>query len=143
MGNEKKSTIRDSIIACRNARGWTQADLAEHINMNQSTYSRKELQNDFKANELLVIADALNVDVKDFFISEANADSPIQKLNEQPKNLISEPDLTPTKKECDVIKVMRSSKQNKDIFLNLMALLHQKGADNEKLNKILEILKED
>ena len=143
MENSKKNAIRESIIASRNARGWTQADLAEHIDMKLSTYARKEVQSDFKANELLVIAEALNVDVKDFFGNDTSPTSTIKMLNEQQKTLDVEPEIIPTRKERDVILLMRSSKQNKDVFLNIMGILNQKSIDDEKLNKIIEILNED
>jgi len=64
-------------------------------------------------------------------------------LNEQQKGLITEPELIPTAKERAVIQIMRTSKQNRDVFLNIMGLLHQKDANNKKLNRILKILEED
>ena len=67
MENEKKNTVRENIISHRNARGWTQADLAERVGMKPSTYATKEAKGNFKTSELMVVADALNIDIKEFF----------------------------------------------------------------------------
>lgn len=145
MENTKKNIIRENIVSHRNARGWTQADLAEHIGMKSNTYATKESKGNFKTSELLVIAEALNIDIKDFFIFEEAIENTTlpQKINEQPTEIKVEPDLLPTAKERAVIQIMRASKQNKDIFLTLMNTLYNKNISDDKLQKILDLLNED
>lgn len=144
---ENKNTVRENIIKKRNALGWTQADLAERINMKTSTYATKEAKGNFKTNELWLIADALNIDIKSFFIYE-NSDitdeslSPL-KLNDNPIEFAQTAELLPTAKEKAIIQVMRSSKQNKNVLLSIMDCLHQKEINQEKLDKIIKILNED
>lgn len=143
---ENKNTVRENIIKHRNALGWTQADLAERIDMKTTTYATKEAKGNFKTSELWIIADALNIDVKEFFIYQNNEDfnapSP-QRLNDAAPDFEHQAEILPTAKEKAIIQVMRSSKQNKDVLLRIMDSLHQKGISEEKLDKIMQILNED
>ena len=143
---ENKNTVRENIIKQRNALGWTQADLAERINMKTTTYATKEAKGNFKTSELWLIADALNIDIKNLFVYEIADDivdeSPT-KLSDTVLNFEQPTEILPTAKEKAIIQVMRSSKQNKDILLSIMGCLHQKGISEEKLDKIMEILNED
>ena len=143
---ENKNTVRENIIKHRNALGWTQADLAERIDMKTTTYATKEAKGNFKTSELWIIADALNIDVKEFFIyqnsEDFNAPSP-QRLNDAAPEIEHQAEILPTAKEKAIIQVMRSSKQNKDVLLRIMDSLHQKGISEEKLDKIMQILNED
>ena len=143
---ESKNTVRENIIKHRNALGWTQADLAERINMKTTTYATKEAKGNFKTSELWIIADALNIDVKEFFVYQNSEDvvaTSSQRLNDVAPNIEYQAEILPTAKEKAVIQVMRSSKQNKDILLRIMGSLHQKGINEEKLDKIIQILNED
>ena len=143
---ENKNTVRENIIKHRNALGWTQADLAERINMKTTTYATKEAKGNFKTSELWVIADALNIDVKEFFIYENSEDVVTEtpkRLNDTEPDFKFQAEILPTAKEKAIIQVMRSSKQNKDILLRIMGSLHQKNISEEKLDKIMQILNED
>lgn len=143
---QNKNTVRENIIKHRNALGWTQADLAERINMKTTTYATKEAKGNFKTSELWIIADALNIDVKEFFIYENSqdivTDTP-KRLNDTAPDIAFHTEILPTAKEKAIIQVMRSSKQNKDILLRIMGSLHQKNINEEKLDKIMQILNED
>ena len=146
MENTNKNAIRENILKYRAERGWTQADLAERIKMKTSTYATKEAKGNFKTSELWLIADALKVDIKEFFFLEAvnttETNTP-QRFNDVTPDIQQNRDILLTAKEEAIIRIMRSSKQNKDILLSVMSSLHEKAISQDKLNKILEILNND
>lgn len=53
----------------RKQAGLTQAQMAEKLNISETTYRSKELgQTDFKSTEMFLIADILEKDIHEFFL---------------------------------------------------------------------------
>lgn len=74
------STIdSDKLIAARKAKGKTQADIAKHLKMDQSAYSRKERTGELSLSEIDKISSYLKVD-KEALASEGVTISDLYKL---------------------------------------------------------------
>ena len=60
----------------RKQAGLTQAQMAETLNISETTYRSKELgQTDFKSTEMFLIADILEKDIHEIFLPKKDHDS--------------------------------------------------------------------
>lgn len=120
-------TINQRVAHCRKLAGFTQADVAEKLNIKVSTYSQMERKGNITAQLILDLADIFNIDPNEMLYSEL------------PKEIAKQPEATPpipqdppplllTNLEENIIKILRNIP--KEDFEEIKELILQKHNKN-------------